>query len=103
MVKLITEKLPDDKPFILLEGKSIDFMTALGMSKKYMHICPRCGSPVAHLAKVIYVAVEDKIMCTACANKWLNVARWYSEEVKKEKENFDAMVQKLKDSKLWED
>ena len=103
MVKRITANLPEDKPFILLEGKSIDFITVLGMNPKYLYICPRCGKPVTHTTKLVYVAVEDTVMCTACANRWLEYARWYSDEVKKEKDNFDAMVQKLKDSKLWEE
>lgn len=103
MVKRIIENLPPDKPFILLIGKSIDFITALGMNPKYLYICPRCGIPVLPTAKVVYVAVEDKLLCTGCASKWLNAARWYSDEVKKEKDNFDSMVQKLKDSKLWEE
>ena len=103
MVKRITENLPMDKPFMLLEGKSIDFLTALGMGTKYPHICPRCGRPVSHAAKVIYVAVEDTIMCTSCANHWIANTRWYSEEVKKEMDNLNAVVQKLKDSKLWQE
>jgi hypothetical protein len=42
-------------------------------------------------------------MCGRCAERWLNSARWYSDEVKKERDNYEAMVQKLKDSKLWEE
>lgn len=92
-----------DKPFILLEGKSSDFLTALGMGTKHLYICPRCGSPVTHTTRVIYVAVEDTVICGRCAERWLNNARWYSDEVKKERDNYEAMVQKLKDSKLWEE
>ena len=103
MVRRITENLPMDKPFILLEGKSSDFLTALGMGTKHLHICPRCGIPVTHTTRVIYVAVEDTVMCGRCAERWLNNVRWSSDEVKKERDNYEAMVQKLKDSKLWEE
>ena len=103
MVRQISENLPMNKPFLLLEGKSGDFIKALGMNSKYLHICPRCGTPVTHTARVIYVAVEDTVMCGICAERWLQNARWYSEDVQKEKDNYEAMVQKLKDSKLWEE
>lgn len=103
MVRRITENLPMDKPFILLEGKSKDFLIATGAGLKYLHICPRCGIPVTHTTRVIYVAVEDTVICGRCAERWLNNARWYSDEVKKERDNYEAMVQKLKDSKLWEE
>ena len=104
MVKAIDIKtLPMDKPFLLMEGKSIDFMKALGEDISYLYICPRCGVPVTHTTRVIYVAVENMVMCTRCAEQWLEHARWYSEEAKTERDNFNSMVQKLKDSKLWED
>ena len=103
MVRRITENLPMNKPFLLLEGKSSDFLTVLGMGTKYLYICPRCGMPVTHTARVIYVAVENMVMCTRCAERWLEHARWYSEEAKTERDNFNSMVQKLKDSKLWEE
>ena len=102
MVKPITN-LPIDKPFKLLEGKSKDFLIATGAGLKYLHICPRCGNPVTHLSNVIYVAVENVVMCNMCAERWLSSTRWYNEEVQKEKDNYDTMVQKLKDSKLWEE
>ena len=97
------KNLPQDKPFLLIEGTSADFLTATGMGTKYPYICPRCGIPVMHTTRVIYVAVENTVMCVRCAERWLNVARWYKEEVEKEKDYFDIMVQKLKDSKLWEE
>ena len=90
-----------DKPFLLMEGKSIDFMKALGEDISYLYICPRCGVPVTHTTRVIYVAVENIIMCTKCADRWINSARWYDEEVKTERENFNAMVAKLKKAELW--
>jgi len=103
MVRRIIKNLPMDKPFLLLEGKSIDFLIAQDLSTRHLHICQRCGMPVAHTTRVIYVAVEDTIMCSKCAERWLTNTRWYSEEVKKERDNYEAMVQKLKDSKLWEE
>jgi hypothetical protein len=103
MVNRIKDNLPPDKPFLLLEGKSIDFIIATGADKRYLHICPRCGIPVTNTTRVIYVAVEDTIMCGKCAERWLNYSRWYSEDIQKEKDNYEAMVQKLKDSKLWKE
>jgi hypothetical protein len=42
-------------------------------------------------------------MCSKCAERWLNYSKWYSEDELKEKDNYEAMVQKLKDSKLWKE
>ena len=103
MAKRITTKLPPDKPFLLIEGKASDFLTVLGMGTEHLYVCPRCGIPVTHGTRVIYVAVENKVMCTRCAEHWITNARWYNEDARTEKDNFNAMVQKLKDSKLWEE
>ncbi len=102
MVKKVTG-LPEDKPFILLKGLSKDFLTALGMGTKHFHVCQRCGIPILHNAQVIYVALENQVMCVRCAERWLEHTRYYEEEARKEKDNYEVMVQKLKDSKLWEE
>ena len=93
--------LPEDKPFLLLKGLSKDFLIASGLGTEYLHICPRCGVPVTHSTKVIYVAAEDQVMCVKCAERWLEYTRYYKEDEGKEESNYKAMVQKLKDSKLW--
>ena len=78
--------------------------SALGMGTKHLHICPRCGIPVTHTTRVIYVAVRDTVICGRCAERWLNNARWYSDEVKKERgTTMKQWYKKLKDSKLWEE
>ena len=103
MVSRIKDNLPIDKPFLLLEGKAIDFLKAIGANLKYLHICPRCGVPVSATTRVIYIAVNDTLLCGKCAEKWLEVSRWYSEDSTKEIDNYNKMVQKLKDSKLWKE
>ena len=102
MVKPIDIKtLPIDKPFLLLDGLSKDFLIAQGKSLKYMHICPRCGMPVLHNNRVVYVAILNQVTCVNCADKFVANTRWFDEEEKTEKGNYNSMVQKLKDSKLW--
>ena len=100
MVRKITG-LPEDKPFLLLKGLSKDFLTALGLGTKHLHICQRCGTPITHTTEVVYVASEDQVMCVKCAERWLEYTRYYKEDKGKEESNYKAMVQKLKDSKLW--
>lgn len=102
MVKAIDVKtLPSDKPFLLLEGKSEDFIKAFGNSLRYLHLCARCGTPIPHKAKVVYIAVLDAVVCIKCADKFIANTYWYSEEAYTEQCNYDKAVQKLKDSKLW--
>ena len=102
MVKPIDIKtLPMDKPFLLLEGLSKDFLVAQGQDLKYMHICPRCGMPVVHTNRVVYIAVLNQVTCVNCADRFVANVRWFTEEAKMEQENYNSMVQKLKDSKLW--
>ena len=102
MVKPIDIKtLPVDKPFLLLDGLSKDFLIAQDKNLKYMHICPRCGMPVSHNNRVVYVAILNQVTCVNCADKFVANTRWFDEEEKTEKGNYNSMVQKLKDSKLW--
>lgn len=102
MVKKVTG-LPEDKPFLMLKGLSKDFLIALGLGTNHLHICQRCGIPVTHTTEVIYAALEDQVMCVRCAERWLEHTRYYEEDKGKEESNYKVMVQKLKDSKLWEE
>ena len=103
MIKRITGNLPENKPFMLLRGPSKDFLKVFGISTDYFYVCPDCGRPIVHNEDAIYIALEDKVVCLRCAERWIQYTRYYEEEVKKEKDNLEAMIQKLKDSKLWEE